>query len=941
MQQEFAEVSSKKKNGDFSYLPIGPSPRLLKSKLEKSLKDGGKICAFSEVGLRTIYEMLEYPDNGEFVTFPKLTEHVCLMLDIPYFPLASQGVVRESLRYAINHLPESPFVDILHYPGYLTVLQRLLHEFRMWNAPLQIECYSSIEDERLSQLLNIVCQVDSLQKSCLEKIGVEILSSRLRRCLDADVKELLEHFDVSFVHSSEVTPLIIDWLSWARERSLSGTYYYPKISNRKNMFQGIELLIGKSAECSDVKHFWYENLFTTEKNEKIDIDAQLFSTPDILAECEWVVHKCMEHTKGHVSGKRIGIYAKELESYAPLLRVAAERVGLPLRFCMRTKLVENTFVGYVNNLLKWLLLEDISSASYVINSSYSGINYEEKQFLLDSLHRSIPHNDSHQVLLDNLPSTFECSVWLKKIIEWGLSVKSIECNLETWIQNLRDLILIVSDNFFDENPYNRDELLERDQRACLSLIRSLTDYASIHTRDVYRHYSASKFHDVCIKVWEMDDVVYPYMQSGVTVTNNLDALQELDVLFVVGCLEGFYPKKRRENVILSDEDKQLVSETVSLVHLLPNSYDTVREERDDFIRICALPSEQILFSYPETSEDRDNIPAFYITEIERYLGRDLHTKHYTRLDGVNREKEQRKILTNKADEKDSWTSEFLAGKREGCVDVKELVSIEQCPFRAALKYGLDVREDATLQNAFGYVLKLLNWDRTMEMKSEEEARKMLLSQFQVLLSEKLYKLTAWEKSLLSGAVKNRINNFIKREFSARDLWRRKEKELYKNEDISEANSRNSITIQGEQITLVGTLPARYTTDEYTILTSFDNGYRYVSWDNDFSSQHLLEGILMLTQYGKNLATGIEVDDLNEKRYLLLLPKLYDNSLKSSSDGMLNIREVSDNIPEYYKQLRVKMLECWNQWKKGNMVPKKNDSCRSCAYHSLCRIEKDV
>ena len=89
------------------------------------------------------------------------------------------------------------------------------------------------------------------------------------------------------------------------------------------------------------------------------------------------------------------------------------------------------------------------------------------------------------------------------------------------------------------------------------------------------------------------------------------------------------PKRRIEDPILNDEDRIFLHHHFSDLPPLKDSFSVARSERDLFIRLCSVAEKKLVFSYPQTDETKDNVPAFYLTELEKILTEKLYKYDYS------------------------------------------------------------------------------------------------------------------------------------------------------------------------------------------------------------------------------------------------------------------------------------------------------------------------
>jgi ATP-dependent helicase/nuclease subunit B len=85
-------------------------------------------------------------------------------------------------------------------------------------------------------------------------------------------------------------------------------------------------------------------------------------------------------------------------------------------------------------------------------------------------------------------------------------------------------------------------------------------------------------------------------------------------------LEGAIPRRRREDPVLFDQDREEIARLSGGRVRLPTSHDLSADERAHFIRLCSSPSQKLLLSYPLTSDDSDRVVTLYLDELRRATG---------------------------------------------------------------------------------------------------------------------------------------------------------------------------------------------------------------------------------------------------------------------------------------------------------------------------------
>ncbi len=924
---------------------VGLSRKSLKRYLLEDANNGYIIAGFSEQQVRTLYELLSYRDDIDFLTLSQLSDRVFKILNLDLHPLASQGQMRESLRYAISESNIESYREAFSKEGYIDAIQKLLSELRMWGINLEKNSKFHLPDQRLADLFMAFASIESLQNEIFKKLGVEHLSHRLQRCIsNIDAEKKLGFLKISVVSDEALSPLMIHWLNWVSLQGGVVKIYIPHLNGRSDLFISFDQLLEKNGvkiNHEEIKgdRLWYQDLFKGEKTLKQPFDVSVVSAPDTISECELIIEKCIEKFNQGIPPERIGLYVNNLDEYTPILKIASENEGVPLCFCMRTKLLENPFVMFFHMLLKFMVHLDIEILQKILMSSYLCLTDVEKTTILNQVHQFDRSSDLLMSLADEFGDEHFLSIWIKKIWIWQESYCHEKQSIQNWIQAIRLLLDIQTENFISDNPYDKDELIERDQRAALSMVRSLTEFASVHTSYSNKTLSLMELYELSMSIWNMEDVVYPYMKSGIKVSHQLSSFLDLDVLFILGAVEGTYPRKRREDILLSDDDRDTLSHELSLVNPLRTSKEDTKKCRDEFISMCGLPLKEIVFSYPLVSEDTENLPAFYLNELDRYLSGNINYEHHTRLKCVNKKIEKINKKYDNLIDQDFYSLKNLTQFNLDKIQPESIVQMQKCPFLAQFNLHLDVKNTHHNQLSVGKILRRIDWNKVSGLSDMNEMKRVLLLEVDKIIAKEKTRVSKWEKSILKGALSTRIHAYSLREELSQKHWRSNKLSDMDHSQFGLDGFRNVLKNGNEKINIDGSIPYSYLTSGSSVISLYENGYSYKHWNSNLNvDEGLLNGIYLLVQYNRAGSVGIEIDDLKDKRYLLLLPRFFSHELKSTSDGSLNIREVAESIPEYFEWVKGHIFQSWEKWKNGSCEPTINDGCKFCAYQALCRVD---
>ncbi|MEQ1716756.1 MAG: hypothetical protein ABL907_12345, partial [Hyphomicrobium sp.] len=295
--------------------------------------------------------------------------------------------------------------------------------------------------------------------------------------------------------------------------------------------------------------------------------------------------------------------------------------------------------------------------------------------------------------------------WLAQLLGWKEEFSQRALSIPAWSVALKQLLaleplpLAVTDDTWPTS--------ERDLRAVATLTNCLRDYGSILESARSEVQSLREFIRLCRKIWSDELTVLPGSNpSGIPVFSQTDLLRTYDHLFVLGMLEGIMPRRRREDPVLFDSDRAEISQKLNLDPPLLSSHDVAANQRHHFIRLVANTRQTLTLSYPAAGDNRDNVPAFYLHELNRLLGGSVVRTHHRRRQLVPEPSACRagadlrlaKALAEPVLHNAPallTTEDALAKirlKPEEAVSIRELVRAMDCTFRSSLQYRLGVEQ---------------------------------------------------------------------------------------------------------------------------------------------------------------------------------------------------------------------------------------------------------
>lgn len=939
----------KPEKGRIRLLTTVPGAERLEPLLSDFAKGGaGIVTSFSERLLR-VASGLESYDELEFLTFGEVVSRFLVATGGDSKPLATGGLVLESLNAARSELPEdSPFARAVRFHGAQKAIIRTLEEIH--EADIGLSFLAQSNPEALGGKLASLNHLDRAVRLKLDSLGRTTLSELIRDCLDCEVKTKLDRLLV--FGGSGVCLRNLKWLEWAARTGSRVTLVLERHASEDTLFsvsKGAVREIDAEPVAVGLGNGFLNNLFTDRIEPSASPNVVQLIAPDRFAECEWTLRECLKERADGTPAARIGIFARNLEEYAPLLETVGKRMGLPLSIARRVPLMSNRFARLVSETLAFCSGNDVRRLTSVIRSSYVQLSLDNQSLAWATLRESFNQRDSQWEALETwAQEAGEDFAWLKAILEWRRDALQQRCGLQEWIGRLRGLIDALPTNPFDSVPTSG-----RDSRAQTALQRPLYHLASVDP-ERYARLSLSDFQVVCTGIWADADVSLPETSDAITVVDSADALGAVEVLFVLGMLEGVFPRRRAEDPILADSERD---ELKSLANntWLQDSHQKAQEERDEFYRLCAAAGRKLFLSYPETDDQRDNVAAFYLTEVERAAGgrdrieirqppRTALTPPESQLSESDRnlsealaaskdESVENKLISLEAAAAVAWPEERL-------ISPKELSEVLDCPFRFFARSRLNLRTNRPASK-WGSLRKLPQSVGLSAQPNEAAAKAALETALEVELGSMLADLAPWELSALRAGALRMIRDWVQREFASRKHWSKAEGSLRRDLDFESEGFRSKVS---SKLQIRGRVAAASNLGNYKVSHLYET--RPPERDRDDprleDPDFVYYGLHLLAQYEPGVGSALEVETMSTERLLFVLTRLPGAAIPGNAALGLRVIDLStrddsrESVKDFFDELKLKAHLAAQKIREIEIQANPGERCAFCDMGELCR-----
>lgn len=925
-----------------------PGPTNLGPIVREFCKKEGLITAFSDSAVKTLAGLAPEESGNEAIPFGGLVRRFASLCGEMPLPVAHEGHVVAAIGAACEQLsPESPFARTAFRPGLHKALAATLHELSEFGlGPESYEEMAPSLPAPLAAKVISLAQIESQASDTLRTLGRNFSRDHHRVCMQGKPEKGADLGRVLVLGGADFNPQAVDLLKWAAANGARIDVVVFRHAESGALFHGAkrtESALGEIAEETGRATQLLRHLFAETTAEGADLKCTVLSAADPLAEAEWALRGCLERHRAGTPYERMALYVRDSVSYAPLIESAAKRLDVPIQMWRRAPLLTNSFARLTQTALLFCASRDVRSLLPMARTTYVGLDHKTRESLEAGLRAAHSARGEQWLRLREwLSEHKEAFEWLQKLLDWRDEAIANPAALEVWIAKLRDLMTILP--LKDGTAGGR----ERDKRAQYVLQQSLNQIASVRRIHEPRSLSLPEFAQCAKEVWAEADVSVPAGDRGVLVTSQAEALPDLRCLFVLGMLEGVFPRRRTEDPILSDFDREAIPARTPL----PLSKDRAEAERDTFYLVCASASEEIVFSYPETDEERDNVPAFYLDEVERALG------------GIEKITRPRQQLTPEPAEcfaaSDRDIGEALASpdRAEGLplafsnsltasaferdpakgLRPRELKEALQCPFSFFARRTLGIRPERLRARWFSLVGLPQKGDLASR-ETPEAAREALNSALEAQLDEIYSDAPDWEIALLRSGGRRLIREWVEREFAARNLW---PKEDVRSEvRFGEQGLRDDLP---KIARLSGAVAATSRSGPYSVVHLVETSAPAKGYGpaNDLSDQDKLYfGLHLLAAWNQNSAGAVEVETMAGERLLMLLPRIPGSNLVGGiRDGLkvmdLSGGEDSQGPRAFFEDVKKLAREAVARIHRVDVRALRGDHCAWCDYGELCR-----
>lgn len=887
---------------------------------------------------------------GEGVSFSELVGRSLDWCGLPRgHALATEREEAEAVALACRDVPpDSPFAASSGFPGLHRKMRRTLRELRQWGiGPDELRRLASSTKPHLAARLTSLAEIECQVRETLSRIGKTWLEERIERVLSARAEGEARPGRILLFAGSEASSIHLQWIRWAVEQGAAVTVAVDGHPRARDVFQrsrSIESELGsKPLQVCDANSLAI-NVFSEQPSMEADFGVEVFSASDPLSEVEWMLRRAQRMSADGLPWNALAVVCRDLNAYGPMLESAAMRLGVPLKMARRAPLITNGLCRAMTVASRAVVSSDPEALSALADSSYLGMTVLERgawRSLASTLAARGP--EAWRSITDD-SSAAPCLAALK---QWRETMPKA-ASLDEWVAWWRKLLDFEWVRAARQTP---SESQARDDSAAGAFEDTLLAQAQVAGTTERAALTGNAFAELVLQTLRSDEYGVLASAKGLLIVGTADEVLQAQHLFVIGMLEGSFPRRRSEDPILGDHERAIINSLRPDSPGLPDSRVAAHCERDEFVKVCAAPSKGITFSYPQTDEDRDNVPAFYLEEVERAMGGEVVKTDHPRsawtpdVDACLSEADRELAIALDSLPSVGPPNSLLLEASEAAIrpgseapfSPGELRDAVTCPFRYAFRRRLDLHQVAD-SDGWEIVASLLRRSGMPAFSSIAEAKARLEEMLDADLSSAGSELSASDLHLIRSGGRRLIRNWVEREFQARALWPKEPGSVQVPAEFGREGLRGEVPAKGRTIRLRGGVTALAEMGAYSVaqLLGVRRSLADAKKPEELTDADRMElGLYLLAQWGHKPGAAVEVESSSGQRTLYLLPRRPEQEIEARPSEGLKVVDLGEPR-EFFPQVKESLTLALERIESASVEPCPGDHCRFCEFGEICR-----
>jgi hypothetical protein len=879
-------------------------------------------------------------------------------------PTASAEQVAECVRSAIDVLdPASPFAAARLHPGLHRRLDDVLRSMRESGIEPQALRLAAARSSNaaFAQKLSDFALLEDQVHASLKWLRFDLKSERLKLCLQASLPESVKLPSFLLIVGANESMLELQWVEWLLEQGAEVTLVVENHARLSTTFEPSHrwaAALGAEIEWVGATNSLAEQLFQADVDPVEDLEIAIESAADSLFEVEGTLRACLAEKQAGTPFAEMGIFARDLHSYGPLIRSAAQRFEVPVSIAFSAPILANGLARWFARLLESLTEPVPTGLHTCLRQSYglkpdrpAWIRWEavyEDAIAAEGDEWSRIVAAYNPVGISSGPNLFmaedepTADLLLRQVMAWRERAIQQAADRPEWYRRLAELAELVPFAKAERQGASpdfaaRQEMLASvERRVLVDQSRTLLSFAEIVAE--------------WKQLWQSGEfTVASDRADGVRVSQRIESLAGCASLHVLGMLEGIFPRRRTEDAVFSDTERLAMASLAPELPMLSLSHDAARRERDLFIRICAAPTRKLTLHYPASDEDRDNVPAFYLHEVRRLAGDRVASSHVRRsafapplekclceADRILAAALSKPIRPADGLMIDSPAAiEVVQSTSEDSLSPSDLRDALQCEFQFALKRRFGVK-GAEFVNRWGRLDQVLRTVSLPGLANEDDARNALQRALDAEIDQLRGSISKREMSLMRSYARKRVEQWIESEFVARSLWPKDE--VHPGAGFDGNHLRDEIEVDGEKVTLRGKIGAVSRMGRYAIAQVYGarKGLINTPVDKLDGGQKLELAIYFAALRGKTEGVGVEMTASTGERRLFLLDRVDQSPLQAKADAGFSVISLDQSETKFMQASKALVKEALDHARANRLRAMPGEHCKFCDYGEICR-----
>lgn len=915
--------------GKFEVIQTIPSPSIASGLVQRFGKRSyGVVTSFSDSYLGALRTFLDESSLVDLKPFGEFVRQVHTQLHGSSPRLASSRQVLTAIELACETIPHlGPFEKVREKAGFHEVVRDVLRQFQHWDAGFDAPI-EGVTGAKAEALHAISTEVERTLSEAFATSTSNLMKACLEESLDLDGQEAR----LLVFNRGELHPLALRWLKWLSSQGAEVQLVLDRHATQAPLFRPSQItaeLLDKPSTSPGQGNLLLNNLFTEFESDGPALDlTEIHTVGDPFSEAEWALRRANALTgEGSVT-----IFARDRDTYLPVLIAASQRMRVPIRLSRRTPLLANGFVKSLLALFDLLESSDIRKLSTLLKSGYLGLGYSaEVENAIEQAHlrggnewEELNAFTAELELPDELTATIEHLRNLRSLIP------SQSRSAPEWHSFIRAAV--------EEAPWFQTVIQRgydgRDQRAFTALLAALGQDAVVRHANRPEPIGFQTWIKILKQVLDSGDASVPKPPDGIDIVTSVDEIGLTDYVIALGLLEGAFPRRRSENPILSDDDLAAFATQPPIT----NSFDIAAAERDHFYRLCACPTKGLILSYPQIDGERDNIAAFYLEEIRRVcpsVKEFVHPRRDLLPAPGECEIEPDRLLSEAlhqpakpppSNHLETPPAQELVRYDKSPIRPRDLKAMRNCSFQFLAQRKLPIPWEQG--DYWRRLLRVPDLAHLLTSPDPEAAERALNAAYTGVLDEIRPLLPVWEFDLMEQGSQRVFAALIEREFASREQWHR---DPIHTKIGGRLEDFNPATIYKEPLAGVTEHNSRRTLHIYRM-----NPPEKITGTNreDLTLEY---GSMIEAAWVNVHEVEVEIEGLGERRTKIVYIPEDATPPRSSEDlSVINLGQGEATREDLRSTLKALYLEGLKSARSGQLLATPGDYCALCNVSDLCR-----